>query len=312
VLSRAACILRRWPVACQLLGPMQWCRLACPGSPRKWLTKANQVDISQHTRALRYVGSAFTGLGDAGQERPCGLSRVRIVPVGRQGGVSPQPYVLLAGGRLVLAVALFGHPRREHVMNDPYPPARGKPRPGRWRPYAAGGAWNEPGGQVPYSEYPAEPPPSAVYGWQIPMPPQPPRSIQAAVMLMYVGAGLEALGLMFDLIIGSRAYHNGSGVVGSAVGVVLWLWMASANRAGKKWARITSTVFFGIDCLFMLLLLAVLRPLLHLAADLGASVPTMVMVAVLAGLCSWVLNLVTIVLLWRKESSDYYAAKSLR
>jgi hypothetical protein len=130
-------------------------------------------------------------------------------------------------------------------------------------------------------------------------------------MLMYVGAGLEALGLTVDLIIGSRAYHSGSGVVGSAVGVVLWLWMASANRAGRRWARITSTVFFGIDCLFMLLLLAVLRTLLHLAEDLGGSVPTIVMVAVLAGLCSWVLNLATIVLLWRKESSAYYAAKSL-
>jgi hypothetical protein len=131
-------------------------------------------------------------------------------------------------------------------------------------------------------------------------------------MLMYVGAALEALGLTFSLIIGSRAYHSGSGVVGSAVGVALWLWMASANRAGRKWARITSTVFFGIDCLFMLLVLAVLRPLLRLAADLGGSVPTIVMVAVLAGLCSWVLSLATIVLLWRKESSAYYAAKSLR
>jgi hypothetical protein len=195
-------------------------------------------------------------------------------------------------------------------MNDPYPPARGKPRPERWRPYAPGGAWNQPEGQVPYSDYPAEPPPSAVYGWQPPMALQPPRSIRAAVMLMYVGAGLEALGLTFDLIIGSRAYHGGSGVVGSAVGVALWLWMASANRAGRKWARITSTVFFGIDSLFMLLLLAVLRPLLHLAADLGGSVPTIVVVAVLSGLCGWVLDAVTIVLLWRKESSAYYAAKS--
>jgi hypothetical protein len=197
-------------------------------------------------------------------------------------------------------------------MNDPYPPARGKPRPGRWRPYAAGGAWNQPEGQVPRPDYPAEPPPSAIYGWSLPLPPQPPWSIRTAVLLMYVGAGLEGLGLAFSLIIGSRGYHGGSDVVGSAIGVALWLWMASANRAGKKWARVTSTVFFGIDTLFMLLLLAALRPLLHLAADLGGSLPTIVMIAVLSGLCSWVLELATIVLLWRKESSDYYAAKSFR
>lgn len=48
--------------------------------------------------------------------------------------------------------------------------------------------------------------------------------------------------------------------------------MAVSNRAGKNWARITSTVFFGLDCL--------------------------------------VLGLGAIILLWRKESSAYFAAMS--
>ena len=38
-------------------------------------------------------------------------------------------------------------------------------------------------------------------------------------------------------------------VVVGLIGVGLWLWMAQKNKAGKNWARITSTVFFALDTL---------------------------------------------------------------
>ncbi len=147
-------------------------------------------------------------------------------------------------------------------MNQPYPPSGGEPYGGR------GGPSNPAGGQpYPPSWQPGHPPPYPIGGgpqygagpsayppnWQSLIPSGPPRSIQRAVMLMYVGAGLEVLGLIFNLITrGSTA----SGIPGALLGIGLWIWMAKANQAGKNWARITSTVFFGIECLFLLLLVA--------------------------------------------------------
>jgi len=115
---------------------------------------------------------------------------------------------------------------------------------------------------------------------------------------MYVGAGLAGLTLVLGLINGAR----GASLAGSAVGAALWLWMASANRAGKRSARITATVLFGLDTVGLLLLLPVLHTLQHFAAGVGSSV----LLAALSGLIIWLIGLTTIVLLWRKESSDYY------
>jgi hypothetical protein len=122
-------------------------------------------------------------------------------------------------------------------------------------------------------------------------------------MLMYVGAGLEVLGLVFDLIV--RQGSNATGIPGAILGVALWLWMARANKAGKNWARITSTVFFGIDCLGLLLLLIGVGAVMH---SVSSSLRIVLVLAALAGVLTWVIGLVTIVLLWSRESSEYYAA----
>jgi hypothetical protein len=129
---------------------------------------------------------------------------------------------------------------------------------------------------------------------------------------MCVAAGMDGVGAIVGLISGGRgpngAYNFFGSAVGAAIGVALWLWMASANRAGRKWARITSTVFFVVNTLGTASLLLVLRPLLHLTAAIGGSVSDIVLVSVLFAAGLWLLGLTTIVLLWRRESSDYYAA----
>ena len=38
-------------------------------------------------------------------------------------------------------------------------------------------------------------------------------------------------------------------IVSGLVGIALWLWMARANGQGRNWARILSTVLFGLATL---------------------------------------------------------------
>jgi len=208
-------------------------------------------------------------------------------------------------------------------MNQPYPPGGGEPYPPGGGPsYPAGGQPPyPPPGQPPYPppgqpsalpsypagggpQYPGGPSPYPT-GWQ-PGRQEPPQSIQRAVMLMYVGAGLEGLGLILNLIGVGRSGSNGSsGAVGALIGLGLWLWMARANKEGKSWARVTSTVFFGIDCLLVLVLLAVILAVLHSASP---SAKTILLLSGLAGIVTWAIGLATVILLWRRESSEYYAA----
>ncbi|HEX5189951.1 MAG TPA: hypothetical protein VFW16_10440 [Streptosporangiaceae bacterium] len=110
---------------------------------------------------------------------------------------------------------------------------------------------------------------------------------------------------------GGHGLNGGYGIVGSAIGTGLWSWMALANRAGKRSARTTATVFFGINTLGIGLLVLVSHQLSHMAARVGVSATAITAnthSALLAGIGVWVLGLLTIVLLWTKASSDYYAA----
>jgi len=194
-------------------------------------------------------------------------------------------------------------------MKDPYSSGRWEQRPERWPPGRADGGWEQSWVQLPYSGDPAGLSPS-FHGWQN-FAPRRPRSIEIAFALMCVGGGLDGLGFILGLLNGGLGLNGGYEIVGPAVGTALWWWMAFANRAGKKSARIIATVFFGIDTLALLMLFLVLHALLRLAARVGASVSAMTATtgsALLVGLGVWLLGLTTVVLLWRKESSDYYAA----
>jgi len=72
------------------------------------------------------------------------------------------------------------------------------------------------------------------------------------------------------------------------------VWMALMNKAGKSWARIVATVLFGLDTLF--LLLGVVRA--------GAAASSVVSILI------WLIGLGTVILLWRKDSSEYFTAQS--
>jgi len=144
---------------------------------------------------------------------------------------------------------------------------------------------------------------------------EPPPSVVMAVRLMYAGAVVSAVSLVVGLAtVGSlrSALHKSQPtltptqlhdlqtivVVGSVVigliSIGLWVWMALMNKAGKSWARIVATVLFGLDTLF--LLLGVARA--------GAAASSLVSILI------WLIGLGAVILLWRKDSSEYVTAQS--
>jgi hypothetical protein len=152
-------------------------------------------------------------------------------------------------------------------------------------------------------------------GGQVPEPqrPGPPAPVLTAVKLMYAGAAVSAISLIVTLLtIGSlktairsrdpsftQTQLHSAEVVGvtfavilGLIGIGLWIWMASANKAGKNWARITSTVFFGLDTLGLLASFSQAETLLGR----------------LVSLVVWLIGLGVVVMLWRKESGAYFAA----
>ena len=176
-----------------------------------------------------------------------------------------------------------------------------------------------PGGSPPGSPpgYPPGYPGSNQGGFNLPPPPQrpgPPPSVRSAVKAMYVGAALSGLSVLLAAAGRSairravlQRFPNYSdaqlrtavnvgvsfAVLVGLIGVALWLWMAYANGKGEVWARVLSTVFFGIDTLALLFnFLAASRTPLRTAGSVVV----------------WAVGLVAIVLLWRPESSAYFNA----
>jgi hypothetical protein len=81
-------------------------------------------------------------------------------------------------------------------------------------------------------------------------------------------------------------------VLAGLVQIALWVWMAEANRAGKAWARVTSTAFFGISTLGTFI--ALTRP-----GD-GTSFTK------LFGAVGWLIGCAAIALLWQPQSNAYF------
>jgi len=159
-----------------------------------------------------------------------------------------------------------------------------------------------------YQRFPGEAAPSNESSPQM----SAPQSVLRAVRVMYVGLAASLLGVVVDLTTLSatrseilkrnpgfttaqvnNAEHLAIGtfIVGGLIGAALWLWMAQSCRAGKGWARVVSTVFFGIDTLSVLV---------------GATGVQGGGIARFYGFVVWVIGLVAIILLWQRSSSDYF------
>lgn len=146
-----------------------------------------------------------------------------------------------------------------------------------------------------------------------------PASIALAVKLMYAGAALSLLGIIITFLSRDTIREGvekasrdattpmtssqidtavgvgiGISVFVGIIGVALWLWMAAANGRGRKWARIVATVFFALSVIFTLIGLIQKPPPLSLVLSL----------------VSLLLGTYIIVLLYKRESTEYYEAQS--
>jgi hypothetical protein len=159
---------------------------------------------------------------------------------------------------------------------------------------------------------------TAYYEW-LTQKDRPPPSIRKAVGFIYAGAAVTALSGIVDVAVlrgriqsllttapatqlsasqlnRAEALSVGILVFAIILDTSLWLWMAIKNRAGRRWARTLSTVFFAILTLGVVVSL----PLP------GAAVYKILPVA------GWLIGLLAIVLLWQAESSDFYATRYRR
>jgi hypothetical protein len=146
-------------------------------------------------------------------------------------------------------------------------------------------------------------------------PPAPP-SVLNAVKLMYVGAAISTVSLVISLVdIGGtkdaikkarpsltaaqvnqlNTFIITLAIVSGVIGVALWLWMARANSQGRNWARITSTVLFGLATLDLWGVLSQPKTVLGLVFPL----------------LTWLVGLGAIVFLWRKESTEFFKPRRL-
>ena len=173
-------------------------------------------------------------------------------------------------------------------------------------------AYPQPGQFPAYPQYPGQ--------GGMPAKPPVPQTVQNAFYLLLAGAGLELLAVIVGLASTSKirdsirtnnpdftdtqvnnAAHAGEAilVVVGLIEIGLWIWMAFANRAGKNWARILSTVFFGFSCLGLLITLAASSSSTFASSNASGF-------SVAIGVVAWLVGLLIIIMLWRKASGAYF------
>ena len=156
-----------------------------------------------------------------------------------------------------------------------------------------------------------------------PSVPRSARTVRAAVRLMYAGAALSTVNLIILMALFGdiKAYHAVLGhrltaaqvsqlntvlittlILWALVPIALWLWMARACGRGRNWARIVSTVLFGVATLDLTGAFSWppgIQLSLALSAVGGRFGPTIPVLY-------WVVGLAVVCLLWRPSSRAYF------
>ena len=145
---------------------------------------------------------------------------------------------------------------------------------------------------------------------EAPRPPAPP-SVVNAVKLMYIGAAVSTVSLIvaFIDISGTKAAIKRArpdltatqvnqlntfiitlAIVSGLIGIALWLWMARANGQGKNWARIVSTVLFGLATLDLI----------------GVFSQPKTAIGLVFPVLTWLVGAAAVWLLWRPDSTAFF------
>ena len=152
-----------------------------------------------------------------------------------------------------------------------------------------------------------------------PSVPRSARTVRAAVRLMYAGAAVSAAELVVglaliivDVQVAARGPFLGQDptthkplviaawTVFCLAAVSLWLWMARANGRGRNWARIVSTVLFGLATLN--LGGAFTRPVSHP----GFEVTVLYYGSIVLFVAGWLVGGAAVWLLWRPASDAFF------
>ena len=141
--------------------------------------------------------------------------------------------------------------------------------------------------------------------------PEPPVSVMNAVKLMYAGAAVSTVSLIISLVeMGNtkteirkarpsltaaqvnqlNTFIITLAIIAGVLGIALWLWMARANSQGRNWARILSTILFGLATLDLFGVLS--QP----STVIGLVFPVL----------TWLIGAGAVFLLWRKESTEFF------
>ena len=250
-----------------------------------------------------------------------------------------------AGAAVAGAAVAAGAPNGSAVVDAARPGtaspgmAHGAPGPagmvqdGYYAAATASMAARRPGGTTAPSGPPRSPAPGPVAPWPqapqqdplaryTPAPQNPwrPTSVVTAVWLMYGGAVLTVLGMFIDLVVISHlrtaylADHPllgqaginrinslaGAGdlavIIGCVIGASFWLTLAAAANRGHGWTRVVGTVLFGIDTLVFIATIG--RP----GISAIKTIHTLI----------WLVGLVTVVMLWQRQASQFFSARRRR
>lgn len=156
-----------------------------------------------------------------------------------------------------------------------------------------------------------------------------PSPMRRAVRLMQAGAAVSTLSLLFTVISSFSLKSNMMSanaqklklhqvtesqisstatalivytIIVGLISIGLWVWMARMNETGRNWARITSSVFFGLWSIYTYSVLGELHG--------GVTVTATLIVSLILVLALWVIGLVTVFQLWRPASTAYFKAQS--
>ncbi|MGW5312305.1 hypothetical protein ACWEQ0_20770 [Nocardia thailandica] len=203
-----------------------------------------------------------------------------------------------------------------------YPPEVNWPQAGRATPGSAPGAIPPPPVASPVPGFPPDPAVAAAPGGWTPYPAAEtpvPKPVTIAFWAMITGAVITVLGALIGVAQRDalRAETQGrlagafsddfadtlfyvsfvGGLVMALISAGLWTWMAFTNRAGKNWARITASVFFGINALSFLV---------GVMSAAATQTSTAQAVSTAMGLLGFVAGLVAVVALWQKQCAPYF------
>jgi hypothetical protein len=144
-----------------------------------------------------------------------------------------------------------------------------------------------------------------------PQRPPAPASVLNAVKLMYAGAAISTVSLIISLldIHGTKSaiekarpdlttaqinqlntFIISLAIVSGVLGIALWLWMAWANNQGRNWARILSTVLFGLATLDLV----------------GVFSQPKTIYGLVFPVLTWFVGLGAVFLLWRPDSTAFF------